>query len=188
MALIKSIAGNEICDQTCRNTVNDISIGGRNYVLKSEDLSGFKIENTTMTTWSNQVFTRVGGSSGPIYGICCDVDIPIAAGDATCLTVELTNVSGRINVGLCNVGQHSFPWDDAMTTIAADERCRLTTTWSVGHSLIRIYIASREINATCKLSKIKLEKGNKPTDYSPSPLDTFAMHDDGNGNITMSLL
>ncbi len=50
MALIKSIAGNEICDQTCRDTVNDISIGGRNYVLKSEDLSGFKIENTTNAT------------------------------------------------------------------------------------------------------------------------------------------
>ena len=188
MALIKSIAGNEICDQTCRDTVNNISIGGRNYVLKSENLSGFKIENTTNATWSNQVFTRVGGSSGSNYGIYCDVDIPIAASDTTCLTVELTNVSGRINVGLCNTDQFTFPWGDAMTTIATDERCRLTTTWSTDLSRIRIYIASRDINSTCKLSKIKLEKGNKPTDYSPSPLDTFAMHDDGNGNITMSLL
>ena len=188
MALIKSIAGNEICDQTCRDIVNNISIGGRNYVLKSENLSGFKIENTTNATWSNQVFTRVGGSSGSNYGIYCDVDIPIAASDTTCLTVELTNVSGRINVGLCNTDQFTFPWGDAMTTIATDERCRLTTTWSTDLSRIRIYIASRDINSTCKLSKIKLEKGNKPTDYSPSPLDTFAMHDDGNGNITMSLL
>lgn len=35
---------------------------------------------------------------------------------------------------------------------------------------------------------VKLEKGNKPTDWSPSPYDTFTMHDDGAGNITMSII
>lgn len=48
MALIKSIAGNEICDQTCRNTVNNISIGGRNLYTGTADFSNVPNGNVWM--------------------------------------------------------------------------------------------------------------------------------------------
>ena len=153
------------------SAIYGISVGGRNYVLKSEDLSSFKIENPNNATWTNQVYTRIGGSSGNNYGIYYDANIPIEVGDDVCLSVEVTNISGNISIGLCETTQFTYPWEDAHIVINSNKRHSFVTNFTKAFSKIRIYIASSNIGATCKLDKIKFEKGNKATDWSPAPED-----------------
>ena len=155
-----------------KNDLANLSIGGRNYILGSEKLSNFKTENPSLVTWSDQVYTRIGGGAGSNYGIYYDCAIPIGLGSFTSLSVYLTDVSGLIRIGLCNTNQFTFSWNDAVTETTSNGRVVTTTHWTV-HELnkIRIYIASPNVGATCKLSKIKFEFGNKPTDWSPAPED-----------------
>ena len=154
------------------SAVDNVKIGGRNYVLGSEKLSNFKIQDTSRVTWVNQVYTRVGGSAGSNYGIYYDCVIPITIGLFTSLSVYLTDVSGRIRIGWCAPTQFTFPWNDAVTETTSNGLAVVTNSWT-SHELnkVRIYIASPDIGSTCKLSKIKFEFGNKPTDWSPAPED-----------------
>lgn len=156
---------------TVKNDLANLSIGGRNYVLGSEKLSNFTVENPSNATWVNQVYTRIGGSAGTNHGIYYDCAIPIADGSTTCLSVYLTNVSGLIRIGFCETNQWSYPWNDAVVEVTSDKLAVIKTSWTKAHDKIRIYIASPTIGNTCKLSKIKLELGNKPTDWSPAPED-----------------
>lgn len=154
------------------NAVNNIQVGGRNYVLGSEKLSNFKIENTTRVSWSNQVYTRIGDHSSERCGIYYDCIIPITSGSFTSLSVYLTDVSGSIQIGLCDPTQFAFPWNYAVTATTSNGLAVVTTHWTAHEfNKIRIYIASPDIGSTCKLSKIKFEFGNKPTDWSPAPED-----------------
>lgn len=157
---------------TVKNDLANLSIGGRNYVLGSEKLSNFKIEDTSLVTWTNQVYTRIGGISGSNCGIYYDVDIPITNGIYTSLSVYLTDVSGLIRVGLCDTNQVTYPWEDAVVEVNSSKRAVVTTYWTSNNlDKVRIYISSPNIGSTCKLSKIKFELGNKPTDWSPAPED-----------------
>lgn len=157
---------------TVKNDLANLSIGGRNYVLGSEKLSNFENENPSLVTWSNQVYTRVEGIAGSNCGIYYDCIIPITIGSFTSLSVYLTDVSGLIRIGLCYPTQFAFPWKDAVTETTSNGLAVVTNSWS-SHKLnkIRIYIASPNVGSTCKLSKIKFEFGNKPTDWSPAPED-----------------
>lgn len=158
------------------NAIDGISVGGRNYVLKSERLSNFRNENANRVTWVNQVYTRIGDLSGSNYGIYCDVDIPLIGESHTSLSVYLTDVSGSIHIGLCKTNQFTFPLKGAVAEITSNGLAVVKTNWSAATKMnkIRIYIASSQIGATCKLSKIKLEFGNKATDWSPAPEDLIA--------------
>lgn len=155
--------------------IDNVQVGGRNYILGSEKLSNFQTENSSLATWSDQVYTRIGGSVGTNYGIYYDCVIPIKVGSFTSLSVYLTDVSGLIRIGLCNTDQFTFSWNDAVTGTTSNGLAVVTNSWTL-HTLdkVRIYIASPTIGATCKLSKIKFEFGNKPTDWSPAPEDLQA--------------
>lgn len=158
------------------SAIDNVNIGGRNYVLGSEKLSNFNIETnmSSRVTWVNQVYTRIGDSNGSNYGIYYDCVIPIAANSSTCLSVYLTDVSGLIRVGLCQTNQFTYPWASAVVNVTANGLAVVETNWSVELNKLRIYIASPTIGSTCKLSKIKFEIGNKATDWSPAPEDIVA--------------
>lgn len=157
------------------SAVDNIQVGGRNYVLGSEKLSSFKIENTSAVSWSNQVYTRLNAGAGSNCGIYYDFSLPIRQGLNTCISVYLTDVSGTINVGLCATNQFAYPWNDAVVNETSDGRAVVKTVWMTNTlDKLRIYIASPTVGSTCKLSKIKFELGNKPTDWSPAPEDLQA--------------
>ncbi len=157
------------------SAVDNIQVGGRNYVLGSEKLSSFKIENTSAVSWSNQVYTRLNARVGSNYGIYYDFSLPITYGLNTCISVYLTDVSGTIRVGLCTTNQFTYPWNDAVVNETSDGRAVIKTVWTNNTlNKLRIYIASPTVGSTCKLSKIKFELGNKPTDWSPAPEDLQA--------------
>lgn len=157
------------------SAIDNVKIGGRNYILGSEKLSNFKNENTSRASWVDQVYTRIGEGSGSNYGIYYDCVIPITHGSVTSLSVYLTNVSGLIRIGLCGATQFTFPWNDAVTETTSNGLAVVTNDWTPDElNKVRIYIASPDIGATCKLSKIKFEFGNKATDWSPAPEDLQA--------------
>ena len=157
---------------TVKNDLANLSIGGRNYILGSEKLSNFEAEDTSHVSWSNQVYTRLDASAGSNYGIYYDVSLPITNGISTCLSVYLTEVSGTIKVGICATNQFTYPWLDAVVDKTSDGRAVVKTVWTSNTlDKVRIYIASPIVGSTCKLSKIKLELGNKPTDWTPAPED-----------------
>lgn len=156
------------------SAVGNIRVGGRNYILGSEKLSNFEVEKASHVSWSNQTYTRLNASSGANYGIYYDCVIPIDNGSSTCLSVYLTNVSGLIRIGLCETNQWTYPWKDVVVEVTSDKLVMVSTSWTKAHDKIRIYIASPNVGATCKLSKIKMELGNKPTDWSPAPEDLQA--------------
>lgn len=155
------------------SAINDINIGGRNYVLGSEKLSNFNIENASSVTWVDQVYTRIDGGDNAMHGIYYDCTIPITDGSSTCLSVYLTDVSRMIWIGLCDTNQYDYPLDDAVIEVSADGLVVFKTSWNTSfeNNKVRIYIASSLVGATCKLSKIKFEFGNKATDWSPAPED-----------------
>ena len=192
MALIKSIAGNEICDQTCRNTVNNISIGGVNLLVGTASGSGWgysTFDKSTRTfarstTSTSECFINrdnVKLEPNKTYTLSADVWSNGKVSSCDFFFYD-ANVKSPRNINFTpsttaqrkswtfTVPNTSDNWSNA--TIRFDNNGSITS----GTEAI-LYIRD-----------VKLEKGNKPTDYSPSPLDTFAMHDDGNGNITMSLL
>lgn len=182
MALIKSIAGNEICDQTCRNTVNDISIGGENLLSNSKLLTNF-IKESKNVTWQNNVLTRTGDGSSP-WGIYYDYK-EFESGNTYTLSVETRDITGSIRL---SAGNTSGGWNQyAETYFSANGRHSITFTLSSDVSALRLYIASTVSGSSAKITKVKLERGNKPTDWSPAPEDICAMTDDGNGNVTIGI-
>lgn len=182
MALVKSMAGNEICDTVARNA----QVGGRNYITRSARLEDFGVE-ASRATFKNQVFTRSSGSAGSNYGIYKDAPLTAKAGDNLTLSVDVADIFGTMRIGLCETNQLTYPWNDAVKNIATNGRHSISVNFT-GSCTIRVYIASNEAGTTCKLSNVKLERGNKATDWTPALEDTLTMTDDNNGNVTISIL
>ena len=208
MALIKSIAGNEICDQTCRNAVNNISIGGRNLYTGTADFSNVPNGNV----WMNANEWVMSNTSINYQGIKKDarryvkwgglhqrVYLPIGtytlsaylskSGVATDFDVRLYLIDNNVeNVAtVTNNGE-------LVTSKLTNQYVRYHKTFNVTKAEIvsaRFEKASGSDTDTTQLfwvTALKLESGNKATDWSPAPEDTFTMHDDGAGNITMSII
>lgn len=208
MALVKSIAGNEICDQTCRNAVNNISIGGRNLYTGTADFSNVPNGNV----WMNANEWVMSNTSINYQGIKKDarryvkwgglhqrVYLPIGtytlsaylskSGVATDFDMRLYLIDNNVeNVAtVTNNGE-------LVTSKLTNQYVRYHKTFNVTKAGIvsaRFEKASGSDTDTTQLfwvTALKLESGNKATDWSPAPEDTFTMHDDGAGNITMSII
>lgn len=207
MALIKSIAGNEICDQTCRNTVNNISIGGRNLYTGTADFSNVPNGNV----WMNTNTWVVSNTSINYQGIKKDarryakwnglhqrVYLPIGtytlsaylskSGAATDFNVRLYLIDNKVeNVAtVTNNGE-------LVTSKLTNQYVRYHKTFNVTKAGIvsaRFEKTSGSDTDTTQLfcvTALKLESGNKATDWSPAPEDICAMTDDGNGNVTIGI-
>lgn len=204
MALIKSIAGNEICDQTCRNTVNNTSIGGvnlaKNTLKMSISYTGWNVIPNggvvTRITPAQPLLNKFQGLKwtcnnnasaglylntlnyfkcpefkvGETYTISAwaSVDVSSAAfsPNSICEGQQLVSYMTNVNTG----------WTRIYVTFVAKQ-----TSFNSCY-----YIATT--SGYVWLCGVKFERGNKPTDWSPAPYDTFTMHDDGAGNITMSII
>lgn len=192
MALIKSIGDNEICDQTCRNNVSNMNIGGTNLLVGTASGSGWGYSTfdkstrtfTRSTTSTSECFIKhdnVKLEPNKTYTLSADVWSNGKVSSCDFFFYD-ANVKSPRNINFIpsttaqrkswtfTVPNTSDNWSNA--TIRFDNNGSITS----GTAAI-LYIRD-----------VKLEKGNKPTDWSPSPYDTFTMHDDGAGNITMSII
>lgn len=133
------------------NQGGDFTIGGRNIIKKSN------ITHTTSEYLINTYSTSVDLVAGESY------------------TVQ---VWGSLGEGKQYLG---IWFDDGSTSVAANNTVLLPNkTYGVltftmptvkNTKSVLFYAVSSNTKVSCTITKVKLEKGNKPTDYSPDPAD-----------------
>lgn len=155
-------------------SIKDLQIGGRNLLLNSEALSQFIVENATFVGWSNNIFTRLTGGND-YYGIYLDVTNVIGNRPYT-FSVEISDLNSGGNIGIWAGSRSSGSiWSDySRTNGLSNGRHSITFTTKPNETGIRLYITSNKEGTSAKITKAKLEKGNKDTDWLPAPEDLTA--------------
>lgn len=155
-------------------SIKDLQIGGRNLLLNSEALSQFIVENATFVGWSNNIFTRLTGGKD-YYGIYLDVTNVIGNRPYT-FSVEISDLNSGGDIGIWAGSRSSGSiWSDySRTNGLSNGRHSITFTTKPNETGIRLYITSNKEGTSAKITKAKLEKGNKATDWTPAPEDLTA--------------
>ena len=155
-------------------SIKDLQIGGRNLLLNSEALSQFIVENATFVGWSNNIFTRLTGGKD-YYGIYLDVTNVIGNRPYT-FSVEISDLNSGGDIGVWAGSRSSGSiWSDySRTNGLSNGRHSITFTTKPNETGIRLYITSNKEGTSAKITKAKLEKGNKATDWTPAPEDLTA--------------
>lgn len=155
-------------------SIKDLQIGGRNLLLNSEALSQFIVENATFVGWSNNMFTRLTGGKD-YYGIYLDVTNVIGNRPYT-FSVEISDLNSGGDIGIWAGSRSSGSiWSDySRTNGLSNGRHSITFTTKPNETGIRLYITSNKEGTSAKITKAKLEKGNKGTDWTPAPEDLAA--------------
>lgn len=157
-----------------QTSIDNLEIGGRNLVTNSVNLSDFSIESSTYTTRTITdnycIVNRLvnANSSSSHYGIY--KDIPVTAGEEYTVSCTVKEITGRMRLGL---GYDTFEWTGlGVWDLSVGRFSRTVTAPSIA-TFIRIYIAGNDgVNGgSVTVSNIKLEKGNKATDWTPAPED-----------------
>lgn len=177
MSLVKSIAGNEICDQTARNNFSNLSIGGRNLWAWSKVVGGYE---------------HSGAYTGALPHCTMPDKISVSPNESLCYQLWNPNkVSNTVNYT-------RIAWYTSDGTyIKSDELPRLdgvayycqtyTAPSNAYYAMLGTMIAPNE-TITNTVTKTKWERGNKPTDWTPALEDSLTLKDDGSGNVVISIL
>lgn len=161
---------------TANNKINNLEIGGRNLVTNSINLSDFKIESSNYTTRVisedccivNRLVNHI--NSGSKYGIY--KDIRVTAGEEYTVSCTVKEITGSMQLGLGDANM----WVGLGSWNLSVGRFTCTVTAQSSATFIRIYIFGNDgVNGgSATVSNIKLEKGNRATDWTPAPEDVDA--------------
>ena len=152
------------------NKINNLQIGGRNLLLSAQTFKpNFGLKGTSETpikdtdgfyyvslrnTWSNYIYQFIDLVLGQTYTASfyakCDSNVQL----------EIKDDSGN-NIVLAYVPINSKDWKLYSTTFVV--RTKKATP--------KVCFLTRQDSATIYIKKIKLELGNKPTDWTPAPED-----------------
>lgn len=176
MALVKSIAGNEICDTVARNA----QVGGRNLLLNTAKPCSIKGTNSTNQCYTPYPISPSLGGKLPSGRVSFSVYVTYS-GDSTAGRFVLQgsgpywqNVTGTNTVNVKDIG--------------SGIRLKGTTTIQAGKQDNNVQIRMDNVTGTITFSEMKFERGDKATDWTPALEDTLTMTDDNNGNVTISIL
>lgn len=214
MALIKSIAGNEVCDQTARNSINGLDIGGTN-------LARYTNQGAYQWGWSMQV-GDVSYSEVTENGIRCVKMTRGSTAQSGWSVIEYHNIGrdkweanttytvsmeckssvGNLGFSLSILeGNGTNPLNQSVTSI--NNVIKTANTWTKLAWIVKsvsslpsstsqyVYLTGMNSGTGVwyQFRNLKIEKGNKPTAWCPSPEDyTVKMTDDGAGNVTIKTL
>ena len=158
-----------VCDSSWE-AVNEIEVGGRNLLLKSN----VDYSNTDYPTASYDI----SSSEGEVLSNGCGYLVP---GETYSYRIRVkSNTAGEsarlfVSGGLLQLAAHSITteWDVYKGTF-------VMPTYPSGHApsndvsnaRLMIFKSSSDSTATIDIDWVKLEKGNKSTDWSPAPEDT----------------
>ena len=174
---------------TANTAINNLSIGGRNFLLNSSfdnslvnwsqyNQSG---SNTVVTGYNSHKainITRSGYIGVSRQGVSQAMTIPISAGDTyilsawvkvdTALTADNNQIFLRTSVDSpCITIPASTPTGIWVKFVSTPFTVTTTSTSQTLYILLGL-------NGTINVSNVKLEKGNKATDWSPAPEDVDA--------------
>lgn len=154
--------------------IDNISIGGRNLLLNTDDLTKWNKESGMTVEWDSGVGmykiinTTHNSSRWGIYQ-----DIPCEPN--TTYTCSVEGLDGDTSLGL---GLESYAGSASWSTtkaLSSNTKSRISATITTGsnHTVIRVYLNHRStsINQYYYAHRPKLEKGNIATDWTPAPED-----------------
>lgn len=167
-AFINSLKSNTVI-VGLQNDINGISVGGRNRIRNSADLGEFKGEPSISSnaTWNNQILTRNNGNNTINYGIYYVPNIVAKSGETWTLSMDIEDISGSLNFGFTSVGCYGYNLDENATKQGVQTNGRVSLTYTFNQDVnFQIYISMIHAGSSAKFSNIKLEKGNKSTDWT----------------------
>lgn len=173
-----------VCDSSWE-AVNEIEIGGRNLLLNSSfnnSLTGWVQTPTSATISvvdgynSNKAvrITRTGYANTTRSYITYTINKNISAGDTICLSayVKASNLDAGNNEIMIRTAEGDKPLA-SITNTSSWTRIYNTHTFESNYSSFTVYVLLGK-NGTIDVSSIKVEKGNKPTDWCAALEETVS--------------
>ncbi len=158
--------------------LSSLEIGGRNLVPYSKNLKSFTNENSSRVTvtYTEDSCTIENIYGNTRYGIYYDIDVePNVTYTLSFYASNIAEGYTNYSVGNRTSGQ-TASWSDITggykQVVEGKTVCTFTIPDTV--TLVRIYFCIGILNGTCTIKNVKLEKGNKATDWSPAPEDAQA--------------
>ena len=181
---------------TLENKVNNMQVGGRNLLLNSKTLSGktgTNIDNdgfsegytTGNGTWNEkQYWWSVNATDNPLTGKQVCISLDFKTDDITKINKMAFSIGTYASNKTTRRGDYNLYVTSYKTIDGSDLEnnkwtriyCVATIPSSFTHSDARYYALQTKIaydagTPTMYYKKIKIELGNKPTDWSPAPED-----------------
>ena len=154
------------------NIAEGIEIVGTNLVPLSKNLKSFTAENLTRSTviYTDDYCTITNTYGDTRYGVYYDIDVE--SGLTYTLSFQASDVSGtNINYGVGNrTPDQTASWNDITggykDVVNGNNVCTFTIPDTV--TKIRIYFGVGSLNGTVTISNLKLETGDKATEWTPA--------------------
>ena len=160
--------------QQVQDNLDNLEVGGRNLIPYSKNLKSFTNENSTRVTVTytedSCTIKNIYGSTR--YGTFYDIEVEPNA--AYTLSFYASNISSGYTdyaIGNRTPGQ-TASWG-GITGYQQIVEGKNIYTFIIPETvtLVRIYFCVSILNGTCTIKNVKLEKGNKATDWTPAPED-----------------
>jgi uncharacterized protein YjbI with pentapeptide repeats len=185
--------------------INKIEVGGRNLYLGSKDFSGNLWDMYNMNQWSIEsekykdftviskstawggVYQRITAKKGEMYAISFFAK---GTSGSRLVSVHRNIALGNVTTGL-ELINGNFETKDAWWSKSSD-----ATDWKRYWATLEVVaddvtlgwrIENGESNSTVYICGIKLERGNKPTDWTPAPEDIDDNINDTAENVITTL-
>ena len=154
------------------NIAEGIEIVGTNLVPLSKNLKSFTAENLTRSTviYTDDYCTITNTYGDTRYGVYYDIDVE--SGLTYTLSFQASDVSGtNINYGVGNrTPDQTASWSDITggykDVVNGSNVCTFTIPDTV--TKVRIYFGAGSLNGTMTISNLKLETGDKATEWTPA--------------------
>lgn len=160
--------------QQVQDNLDNLEVGGRNLIPYSKNLKSFANENSARVTvtYTEDSCTIKNIYGDTRYGIFYDIEVESNA--TYTLSFYASDISSTYTyyaIGNRTPGQ-TASWG-GITGYQQIVEGKNIYTFIVPETvtLVRIYFCISILNGTCTIKNVKLERGNKATDWTPAPED-----------------
>lgn len=164
----------EVAFNSLKSNVDNMEIGGRNLILKSNDEKTYAKDGSIIVSKANNFIKVLKNTSSTNSNLGVWKDVVVEPNTEYTISLKVGHSDrGRIGIGSFISGNN--PWSEyGYFNFTANRLFTRTFTTKSGETKVRLFIAvnaTEPINSYLEFINIKLEKGNKATDWTPAPED-----------------